>query len=45
MKADPSHQDTSRVDTVQRVFLKAGNLTLATPLRWTIYGDSYSITG
>ncbi|MFB7382768.1 chitosanase, partial [Kitasatospora purpeofusca] len=43
MKADPSHQDTGRIDTFQRVFLKAGNLTLATPLRWTVYGDSYTI--
>lgn len=43
MKADSSHQDTGRVDTVQRVFLKAGNLDLATPLRWTVYGDSYTI--
>jgi chitosanase len=45
MKADPSHQDTSRVDTEQRAFLQAGNLTLATPLRWTVHGDSYSIGG
>ncbi|MEV0188803.1 chitosanase [Kitasatospora purpeofusca] len=43
MKADSSHQDTGRVDTMQRAFLKAGNLSLATPLRWTVYGDSYTI--
>ncbi|MFC5643513.1 chitosanase [Kitasatospora cinereorecta] len=43
MKSDPSRQDTSRIDTIQEVFLKAGNLTLATPLKWTIYGDSYAV--
>ena len=43
MKADPSHQDTSRVDTEQRLFVKAGNLDLNTPLHWSVYGDSYMI--
>ncbi|MER8188433.1 chitosanase [Kitasatospora sp. NPDC094015] len=36
--------NTERVDSVQTAFLKAGNLALATPLRWTLYGDSYAIT-
>jgi chitosanase len=44
MKADPSHQDTSRVDTEQRLFVKAGNLDLNTPLHWWTYGDPYTIS-
>jgi hypothetical protein len=43
MKTEEAHSDTSRVDTAQRVFLRAGNLSLDTPLRWKVYGDSYEI--
>ena len=43
MKTEEAHSDTSRVDTEQRVFLKAGNLDLNTPLTWKTYGDSYAI--
>ena len=43
MKTEEAHSDTSRVDTEQRVFLKAGNFDLNTPLSWKTYGDSYSI--
>jgi chitosanase len=43
MKADPSHQDTSRVDTEHRLFVRAGNMDLDIPLRWWTYGDAYSI--
>jgi hypothetical protein len=43
MKTEEAHSDTSRVDTEQRVFLKAGNLNLTTPLTWKTYGDSYTI--
>jgi chitosanase len=43
MKADPSHQDTSRIDTGQRLFVKAGNVNLDTPLHWSTYGDAYTI--
>ena len=43
MKKEAAHDDTSRVDTEQRVFLKNGNLTLNTPLSWKTYGDPYSI--
>ena len=43
MKTEEAHSDTSRVDTEQRVFLDAGNLDLDPPLRWKVYGDSYSI--
>ncbi|WP_308249801.1 chitosanase [Sphaerisporangium fuscum] len=45
MKTEEAHSDTSRVDTEQRVFLKNGNLDLDPPLKWKVYGDSYSIDG
>ncbi|MBT2416154.1 chitosanase [Streptomyces sp. ISL-12] len=35
--------DTTRVDTAQRRFLEAGNLELATPLEWQVYGDTYQV--
>ncbi|MEU7891223.1 chitosanase [Nonomuraea sp. NPDC049152] len=43
MKAEEAHEDTSRVDTEQRVFLRNGNLDLDPPLTWKVYGDSYTI--
>ncbi|MGG7465314.1 chitosanase [Plantibacter sp. YIM 135347] len=43
MKEEDAHDDTSRIDTEQRTFLKAGNLDLNVPLRWKTYGDSYEI--
>ncbi|MBZ6199511.1 chitosanase [Streptomyces olivaceus] len=43
MKQEEAHSDTSRVDTAQRVFLRAGNLDLEPPLDWQVYGDSYHI--
>jgi chitosanase len=43
MLAEEGHHDTTRVDTEQRVFLQNGNLTLATPLTWSVYGESYTI--
>ncbi|MEV4092937.1 chitosanase [Streptosporangium saharense] len=43
MKAESAHEDTSRIDTAQRVFLRKGNLDLNTPLSWKVYGDSYRI--
>ncbi|MFC9605778.1 chitosanase [Streptomyces niveus] len=45
MGREPSHSDTSRVETAQRVFLDAGNLDLDPPLKWKVYGDSYRIDG
>lgn len=45
MRMEAAHEDTSRVDTAQRVLLDAGNLGLEPPLRWSVYGDSYAITG
>lgn len=43
MQAEAAHADTSRVDTAQRTFLQAGNLNLALPLEWVIYGDRYRV--
>lgn len=43
MKSEEAHEDTSRVDTAQRVFLNNGNFDLNTPLSWSVYGDKYSI--
>ena len=43
MRLEEAHSDTSRVSTEQRVFLKAGNLNLTTPLVWHTYGDRYEI--
>jgi chitosanase len=43
MKQEEAHEDTSRVDTAQRVFLDAGNLNLDPPLDWKVYGDSFHI--
>ncbi|WP_405675320.1 chitosanase [Streptomyces sp. NBC_01511] len=45
MRREPSHSDTSRVETAQRVFLDAGNLELEPPLKWKVYRDSYRIDG
>ena len=43
MRREAAHEDTSRVDSAQRVFLDEGNLGLETPLHWSVYGDSYEI--
>ncbi|SEK84794.1 chitosanase [Nonomuraea pusilla] len=43
MRAEEAHEDTSRVDTMQRVFLRKGNLDLEPPLTWKVYGDRYTI--
>ena len=43
MLTEAAHEDTSRVDTEQRVFLNARNLDLNTPLNWKVYGESFSI--
>ena len=44
MLTEAAHDDTSRVDTEQRVFLAAGNLDLDPLLTWKVYGDPYTIT-
>jgi len=43
MKREEAHNDVSRVETEQRVFLRQGNLTLTLPLQFQTYGDSYTI--
>ena len=43
MHQEEAHADTTRIDTAQRVFLKAGNYGLKPPLTWKVYGDRYSI--
>ncbi|MBC9712124.1 chitosanase [Streptomyces sp. TRM66268-LWL] len=43
MQSHDAHRDTSRIDTAQAVFLKAGNLRLDTPLEWRMYGDAYRV--
>ncbi|GHE28170.1 chitosanase [Streptosporangium violaceochromogenes] len=43
MRAESAHEETDRIDTGQRLFLKAGNLDLDPPLSWKVYGDSYAI--
>ena len=45
MKREQGHQDTTRVDTMQRKFLDEGNLTLTPPLEFKVYGDAYRIGG
>ncbi|MFJ5222281.1 chitosanase [Streptomyces sp. NPDC088400] len=43
MRQEEAHEDTSRVDTAQRVFLNKGNLNLDPPLDWKVYGDDFHI--
>lgn len=43
MLAKRPDADTSRVDTAQRRFLREGNLRLATPLTWAVYGETYRV--
>ncbi|MFF7362056.1 chitosanase [Streptomyces sp. NPDC008125] len=41
--AKPTERNTTRIDTMQRVFLDAGNFELATPLEWQVYGKTFRI--
>ncbi|MCX4820252.1 chitosanase [Streptomyces sp. NBC_01142] len=43
IRHEPSHTDTSRIETAQRVFVREGRLGLEPPLSWKVYGDSYRI--
>ncbi|MEU0137531.1 chitosanase [Streptomyces sp. NPDC006296] len=45
IREEPSHSDTSRVETAQRVFVREGRLRLETPLVWRVYGERYRIDG
>ncbi|MGW7364738.1 chitosanase [Streptomyces sp. NPDC054841] len=42
-KFTKTQRDTSRIDTAQRVFLRNGNMDLATPLVWQMYGETFRI--
>lgn len=44
MHKEAAHEDVTRIEAAQRRFLREGNLDLALPLRWAVYGDNYSIT-
>ncbi|WP_433084148.1 chitosanase [Dactylosporangium sp. CA-052675] len=44
MEAEEAHEDESRVEDAQRVFLAARNFDLDPPLRWRVYGDTYEIS-
>ncbi|MEV3933439.1 chitosanase [Streptomyces sp. NPDC049944] len=43
IRKEPSHSDTSRVETAQRAFVREGKLQLETPLAWRVYGESFRI--
>lgn len=43
MHKELGHQDTSRLDTMQRKLLNERNLTLHTPFTVAVYGDDYTI--
>jgi chitosanase len=43
MKSEAAHDNVSRVETAQRLFLRAGNIDLIAPLSWRTYGDAYTI--
>ena len=45
MKKEPAHRNVTRIETAQRVFLRAGNLHLDPPLAWSVYGDPFEIPG
>jgi chitosanase len=45
MKKEAAHEDVTRIEKAQRRFLREGNLHLNLPLRWSVYGDPFSITG
>lgn len=43
IKARKVQRDTTRIDTAQRVFLRAGNLGLEKPLVWRVYGETFRL--
>jgi chitosanase len=42
MRTEEAHSDVTRVETAQRLFLRASNLDLNGPLSWRVYGDSFT---
>ena len=43
MKREQAHDDVSRVETMQRVFVRQENWNLQPPLVFAVYGDQYRI--
>lgn len=43
MRKEAAHSDLSRIEGIQRAFLRAGNLNLDRPLDWQVYGDRYHL--
>ncbi len=43
MRSEEAHEDTSRIDTAQRRFLRERNFGLRPPLTWHVYGDRFHI--
>jgi chitosanase len=43
MKKEAAHEDVSRIEAAQRVWLNDGNLNFTTPLVWSVYGDPFAI--
>lgn len=43
MLKEAAHSDLSRIEGIQRAFLRAGNLNLDRPLDWQVYGDRYHL--
>lgn len=44
MRTEAAHEDTSRVDTAQRVFVQQGNFDFSLPLAWKVYGTPFKVT-
>ena len=43
MQTEEAHQDTSRIDTAQAVFLRQRNFALRPPLTWHVYGQRFHL--
>ena len=43
MKREQAHSDVSRVETMERAFVKQSNWTLRPPLEFSVYGDRYRV--
>jgi chitosanase len=45
MHKEAAHDDVSRIETAQRAYCARANIARNAPLRWSVYGDDYSILG
>ncbi|MES2461062.1 MAG: chitosanase [Armatimonadota bacterium] len=43
MKSEAAHEDTTRVDTAQRIFVQQKNLDFNAPFVWKVYGQKFQI--